>query len=135
MIIPSKKSKSISIIMATAVMSLPLHGIPSATPPLMPSPVRSHKFKVKNVDDKGRIIHVGYLDITETSISFQYEHFPSEKMEWPLSCIRKYGSNSKGTLFILEAGRRAPNGEGMYAFRTKEADNIRKRLDRFARKF
>ena len=127
--------------MATAVMSLPqagpvLHGIPSASPPLMPSPVRkSLKFKVKNVDDKGRIIHVGYLDITESDISFQYEHFPSEKMEWPLSCIRKYGSNNKGTLFILEAGRRAPNGEGMYAFRTKEADDIRKRLDRFARKF
>ncbi len=125
--------------MATAVMSLPqLHNIPSATPPLTPvrSPTFTQKrFKVKNVDDKGRIIHVGHLDISDSLIVFQYEHFPSEKLEWPLSCIRKYGSNTKGTLFIMEAGRRAPQGEGMYAFRTKEADEMRKRLDHYARKF
>jgi hypothetical protein len=42
------------------------------------------------------------------------------------TCIRKYGSNNKGTLFIIEAGRRAPQGEGMYAFRTKEADEMRR---------
>ena len=102
----------------------------------MASATRQPKlYKVKNVDDKGRIIHIGFLDITESNISFQYEHYPAEKLQWPLSCIRKYGSNSKGTLFIIEAGRRAPQGEGMYAFRTKRADEIRKRLDNFARKF
>lgn len=124
--------------MATAVMSLPqLHGIPSASPPLMAKePTFPEKlFKVKNVDDKGRIIHIGYLEITDSSIVFQYEHYPAEKLRWPLSCIRKYGSNNKGTLFIIEAGRRAPQGEGMYAFRTKEADEMRKRIDHYARKF
>ena len=92
-------------------------------------------YKVKNVDDKGRIIHIGYLEISDSTIVFQYRHYPAEKLEWPISCIRKYGNNSKGTLFIIEAGRRAPQGEGMYAFRTKEADEIRKRLDHYARKF
>jgi hypothetical protein len=125
--------------MAAAVMSMSqLHGIPSATPPLMATrePTFPEKlFKVKNVDDKGRIIHIGYLEITVSSITFQYEHYPSEKLQWPLSCIRKYGSNNKGTLFIIEAGRRAPQGEGMYAFRTKEADEMRKRIDHYARKF
>lgn len=125
--------------MAAAVMSFPQASIPSASP-LMATATRQpylpqKLYKVKNVDDKGRIIHVGYLEITESSIVFQYEHYPSEKLQWPLSCIRKYGSNSKGTLFIIEAGRRAPQGEGMYAFRTKETDEIRKRLDHYARKF
>lgn len=124
--------------MATAVMSLP-PTVPSASPPPLASRQPYHippkLYKVKNVDDKGRIIHVGYLEITESNISFNYEHYPSEKMQWPLSCIRKYGSNGKGTLFIIEAGRRAPQGEGMYAFRTKQADEIRKKLDHYARKF
>ena len=86
------------------------------------------------MDDKGRIIHIGFLEITETHIIFQYEHYPSEAIKWPLTCIRKYGSNDKGNLFIIEAGRKAPHGEGMYAFRTKNADEIRKRLDHYARK-
>ncbi len=124
--------------MATAALSFPQSpSFPSASPPLMPSrtPYLPQKlYKVKNVDDKGRIIHIGFLEITENDIIFQYEHFPAEAMKWPLTCIRKYGSNNKGTLFIIEAGRRAPRGEGMYAFRTKEADQLRKRLDHYARK-
>ena len=89
----------------------------------------SKLFKVKNVDDKGRIIHIGYLEITDTDIIFTYEHYPSEVTKWPLCCIRKYGINLDGDIFALEAGRRAPNGEGLYAFRTDEAFQIRQRMD------
>ena len=121
--------------MATAVMSLPQ--IPSGSPPLDEAAMNLQEklYKVKNVDDKGRIIHVGFLEVADSYICFQYQHYPTERMQWPLTCIRKYGSNSKGNLFIIEAGRRAPQGEGLYAFRTKEADEIRKKIDQYARKF
>ena len=89
----------------------------------------SKLFKVKNVDDKGRIIHIGYLEVTDTDVVFTYEHYPSEVTKWPLSCIRKYGINVDGDIFALEAGRRAPDGEGLYAFRTGEAGEIRRRVD------
>ena len=89
----------------------------------------SKLFKVKNVDDKGRIIHIGYLEITDTDVIFTYEHYPSEVTKWPLYCIRKYGINLDGDIFALEAGRRAPNGEGLYAFRSDEAPEIRQRMD------
>ena len=127
--------------MAAAVMSLP------ESPHLQPSPLMANSvsttasylpqklYKVKNVDDKGRIIHIGYIEITDTELVFQYEHYPSaEGIKWPLTCIRKYGTNNKGTLFIIEAGRRAPQGEGMYAFRTKEAEELRRKIEHRVRK-
>ena len=89
----------------------------------------SKLFKVKNVDDKGRIIHVGYLEVTDTDVIFTYEHYPSEVTKWPLKCIRRYGVNVDGDLIAVEAGRRAPSGEGLYAFRTTEASEIRRRID------
>ena len=98
---------------------------PAHSVPFLPSKL----FKVKNVDDKGRIIHIGYLEITDTDVIFTYEHYPSEVIRFPFTCIRKYGVNVNGDLFALEAGRRAPNGEGLYAFRTEEANEIRQRMD------
>lgn len=93
--------------------------------PFLPSKL----FKVKNIDDKGRIIHIGYLEVTDTDVTFTYEHYPQEVSKWPLNCIRKYGINLDGDIFALEAGRRAPGGEGLYAFRTDEAVDIRQRVD------
>ena len=93
--------------------------------PYLPSKL----FHVKNVDDKGRIIHIGYLEITDSDIIFTYEHYPNEFSKWPLGCIRKYGINLDGNIFVLETGRRAPNGEGLFAFRTDEAYEIRRRID------
>ena len=101
----------------------PHHASPTIT--FLPSKL----FKVKNVDDKSRIIHIGYLEITDTSVIFTYEHYPLEVTKWPLSCIRKYGINLDGDVFALEVGRKAPDGEGMYAFRSNEADEIRQTLD------
>lgn len=88
-------------------------------------------FRVKNVDDRGRIIHIGYLEVTESDIVFRYEHHPAHISRWPLDCIRKYGVNLEGDVFAFEAGRRAPEGEGLYAFKTEDlqACEIRQRLD------
>ena len=91
----------------------------------------SRRFYVRNIDDKGRIIHIGYLQVTETEIVFRYEHHPAHISRWSLSTIRKYGVNVDGDVFAFEVGRRSPDGEGMYAFRTQgmEACEIRQRVD------
>lgn len=111
--------------MAAAVMTSQVPPNPGSSVAFLPSKL----FKVKNVDDKGRIIHIGYLEVTDTDVIFTYEHYPSEVTKWPLSCIRRYGINGDGSIFALEAGRRAPDGEGLYAFRTDEATEIRQRVD------
>ena len=109
-----------------AVMTSPVcYTSLSEKPEFLPSKL----FKVKNIDDKGRIIHIGYLEITDTDIIFTYEHFPSEVTRWPLTCVRRYGTNADGSVFIVETGRRAPNGEGHYAFKTNEATEIVERID------
>lgn len=111
--------------MAAAVMAAHTDPFPSAPVTFLPPKL----FKVKNVDDKGRIIHVGYLEITDTDVTFTYEHYPSEVTKWPLTCIRKYGINLEGDVFAMEVGRRSPTGEGLYAFRTEESCEIRQRID------
>ena len=89
----------------------------------------SKRYKVKNVDDRGRIIHVGYLELTEQGVVFTFEHYPSESKLWALSCIRKYGVNAADGVFALEVGRRSSTGEGTFAFRTEEAEEISRTLD------
>ncbi|XP_068727052.1 uncharacterized protein [Montipora capricornis] len=46
---------------------------------------------------------------------------------WPLTCLRRYMS-SRGK-FIVEAGRRAPTGEGKFTFLSPQHDQIYKVLD------
>ncbi|EDO38904.1 predicted protein, partial [Nematostella vectensis] len=46
---------------------------------------------------------------------------------WPFTCLRRYMSN-KGK-FTIEAGRRAPTGEGKFSFLTSQHDEIYKVLD------
>ena len=102
--------------------------------PLLPSSemgtsLPPKRFKVKNIDDRDRIIQLGYLEVTETEVTFTYEYHPTEVIYWPMSCIRKYGISTDSKVFALEAGRRSPSGEGLYAFKTDEAREISKRID------
>lgn len=99
---------------------------------MSPSFLSSKSFDVKNIDDKGRIIHYGSLEISEFEIVFRYEHHRSIS-RWPLTCIRRYGVSLEGNVFAFEAGRRAPEGEGLYAFQTngEQACEIRQRVDYF----
>lgn len=105
----------------------------STTSKFSPGPSTPSTFQVKNIDDKGRIIHVGYLDINPSELVFRYEHHPEHEARWPLSCVRKYGISLEGDVFAFEVGRRAPDGEGTFAFRTEgvKACEIRQRVDYF----
>lgn len=108
----------------------------SRTGPRQQSPVgrmASKQYRVKNVDMKGRIIHVGYLEVSELGVTFSYEHYPAEITHWPLTCIRKYGVNPSDGVFALEVGRHAATGEGLYAFRADDAEDICSSLDHLTR--
>lgn len=91
----------------------------------------SKLYKVRNVDDKGRIIHVGYMEVSEFGVSFTYEHYPAETTKWPLNCIRRYGVNPADGVLALEVGRRSCTGEGTYAFRSEDAEEISRKIDYF----
>jgi hypothetical protein len=41
---------------------------------------------------------------------------------WPLSTVRRYGYED--FMFCFEAGRSSPYGQGIFAFRSKDAKNI-----------
>jgi hypothetical protein len=93
----------------------------------------SKTFYVRNIDDRGRIIHFGYLEISEEGLTFSYEHYQTT-IHWPFNCIRRYGANSEGTVFVIEAGRSSPDGEGLYAFKTENGQacaEMRQRMDYF----
>lgn len=41
---------------------------------------------------------------------------------WPLNTVRRYGYED--FMFCFEAGRSSPYGQGIFAFRSKDAKNI-----------
>ena len=113
---------------------------PLSSPPSRPVPIPmmmaassslSKQYRVRNVDAKGRIIHVGYLEVGEDGVMFRFEHYPAEAIRWPLTCIRRYGVNAVTGVLALEVGRRAPTGEGHFGFRAEEADEICTLLDHY----
>lgn len=75
-------------------------------------------FQVTNVDDGGRAISPGQLEVTETELVFyQRGKGPTR---WPLRCLRKYGFDIE--IFSFECGRRCPTGHGIYAFHCLKAE-------------
>ena len=120
---------------ATVGDALPSATVQPPSPPIRPGAgpmaASSKQYRVRNVDAKGRIIHVGFLEISEEGVMFRFEHYPSEAIHWPLTCIRRYGVNAMTGVLALEVGRRAPAGEGHYGFRAEEADEICTLLDHF----
>ena len=124
--------------MAALIMSMPDYptmSISRSSTLYSSAKTTSKYYHVKNVDEKGKTVNSGYLEIATSEIIFQYQHCTTKSMKWPLTCVRKFGTNTSGTVFIFEVGRRAPEGEGVYAFRTKKADEIRKVLRDLTQKF
>ncbi len=73
-------------------------------------------FKVTNIKDNSS----GELKLTAIDLSY-VDDKTKEDWHWPLKYVRKYGCGCGGNIFIIEAGRKCPGGEGMYAFQTKKA--------------
>lgn len=81
---------------------------------------RANVFQVMNVNDQGKPIARGRLEITEINIIFHQNG--KQQTMWPLRCLRRYGYDSE--LFSFESGRRCPTGEGIYAFKCKKARDL-----------
>lgn len=78
-------------------------------------------FPVLNVDDMGRHVSPGKLEVTETDLIL---HINTTKnpLTWPLRCLRRYGYEND--LFSFESGRRCPTGPGIYAFKCNRAQSL-----------
>lgn len=68
-----------------------------------------------------------HLHITDTEVRLLSAQNGNQLVAWPFTCLRRYMS-SRGK-FSLEAGRRAPTGEGNFVFITSQHDEIYKLLD------
>lgn len=77
-------------------------------------------FQVTNVDDGGRAISPGNLEVTATDLVF-YQRGKGPTC-WPLRCLRKYGFDIE--IFSFECGRRCPTGHGIYAFHCLKAEQL-----------
>ncbi|CAH1181928.1 unnamed protein product [Phyllotreta striolata] len=77
-------------------------------------------FQVTNVNDQGRRIKSGKLQVTNTDLVFHQRGRKPTK--WPLRSLRKYGFDMD--IFSFECGRRSPTGHGIYAFKCRKAEAL-----------
>ena len=74
--------------------------------------------QVMNVDDTGRRLCAGQLEVSDSDlILYQKGKIP---VHWPLRSLRRYGFDAD--LFSFECGRRCPTGPGIYAFHCRRAE-------------
>ena len=81
---------------------------------------RANVFAVLNVDELGRHLQPGKLEVTETDLVLYVSG--RQAMLWPLRCLRRYGYDED--LFSFESGRRCPSGPGIYAFKCHRAESL-----------
>ncbi|XP_076252387.1 uncharacterized protein LOC143191337 [Rhynchophorus ferrugineus] len=79
-------------------------------------------FHVINVNDRGRPVSRGKLEVTETELIFHQKG--KNPIKWPLRSLRKYGWDVDTDVFSIECGRRSPTGPGYYAFKCKKAEQL-----------
>nr|CAH7750400.1 unnamed protein product [Callosobruchus chinensis] len=77
-------------------------------------------FQVTNVDDQGKPISPGKLQVTDIELVFYQKG--KKPTKWPLRSLRKYGFDTE--MFSFECGRRSPTGHGIYAFKCKKAEQL-----------
>lgn len=77
-------------------------------------------FKVVNLDNDGREINPGKIEVTDSELIFH----PKDKasIHWPLRGLRRYGFDVE--FFSFESGRRCPTGVGFFAFQCQRAEAL-----------
>ncbi|XP_068015874.1 fibroblast growth factor receptor substrate 3 [Melanerpes formicivorus] len=78
------------------------------------------KFKVTNVDDEGRELGAGVMELTQRELLLHTHK--RDAVRWPYLCLRRYGYDSN--LFSFESGRRCQTGQGIFAFKCSRAEEI-----------
>lgn len=77
-------------------------------------------FRVWNVDDSGRALTPGQLQVTSSELVLHQRG--RAPVRWPMRCLRRYGFDAER--FSFESGRRCPTGPGIYAFRCRRAEAL-----------
>ncbi|NXH44546.1 FRS3 factor, partial [Dicaeum eximium] len=78
------------------------------------------KFKVTNVDDEGRELGAGVMELTPRELILHSQQ--RDAVRWPYLSLRRYGFDSN--LFSFESGRRCHTGQGIFAFKCSRAEEI-----------
>lgn len=89
--------------------------------------VNPNIFRVINIDDDNVDLSSGQLEISRLEITLYRKD--KEPTKWPLKCLRRYGYDAD--VFSFEAGRRGPNGQGIYAFRCRRAETLFQTLQNY----
>ncbi|XP_050310331.1 uncharacterized protein LOC126746222 isoform X2 [Anthonomus grandis grandis] len=79
-------------------------------------------FHVINVNDRGRPVSRGKLEVLETELILHQKG--KNPIKWPLRSLRKYGWDMDTDIFSIECGRRSPTGAGYYAFKCRKAEQL-----------
>lgn len=77
--------------------------------------------QVVNVDDNGHEKYHGQMEIVGDDMLLRKRGKPPA-MVWPLRSVRWYGYED--FIFCFETGRSSPSGEGIFAFRSKQARSM-----------
>ena len=78
-------------------------------------------FVVRNIHDDNRKFPKGIIEVTQVELKYK-DAQSGDEWVWPLKYLRKYGCDRD--LFSIEAGRKCPGGEGLFAFSTKKASQL-----------
>ena len=79
-------------------------------------------FQVQNLSDEKKAVHEGTIEVTDSALIYA-DSKTQRKRLWPLKYIKRYGCH--GDKFSFEAGRQCAGGQGLYAFETSRASNLR----------
>ncbi|XP_044160866.1 fibroblast growth factor receptor substrate 2-like [Bufo gargarizans] len=85
-----------------------------------------NRFRVINVNDNGKNVCPGIMELTETSLIFHIKR--GSFVKWPYISLMKYGYDSD--LFSFVCGRRCQTGEGIFGFRCSRAEELFNLLQR-----
>ncbi|KAM4632282.1 fibroblast growth factor receptor substrate 2-like [Discoglossus pictus] len=82
------------------------------------------RFKVVNLNDNGKKICPGVMELTETSLIFYLKK--GGMVRWPYYSLVKYGFDSN--IFSFMSGTRCQTGEGIFGFKCDRAEELFNRL-------
>ncbi|XP_073398982.1 fibroblast growth factor receptor substrate 2-like isoform X2 [Dendrobates tinctorius] len=77
-------------------------------------------FRVINVNDNGKNVCPGIMELTETTLIFHIGR--GGFVRWPYTSLLKYGYDTD--LFSFVCGRRCQTGEGIFGFRCNRAEEL-----------
>ncbi|XP_077131287.1 fibroblast growth factor receptor substrate 2-like isoform X2 [Ranitomeya variabilis] len=77
-------------------------------------------FRVINVNDNGKNVCPGIMELTETTLIFHIRR--GGFVRWPYISLLKYGYDTD--LFSFVCGRRCQTGEGIFGFRCNRAEEL-----------